>query len=95
MELQVKLGDRLRALRLAKSMTRNELAAKAGLGSRAITNLENGRGSTVETLIRVLKVVDAAGWIESLAPTPTISPMAMLHSPTPPRRVRRSRNTPV
>lgn len=91
MELQITLGEQLRVLRLHKNQTQAELAAKAGIAPRSLTNLENGKGSSVETLVRVLKALDATGGIEQLAPRPTISPMALLRTKTPPRRVRRPR----
>ncbi len=90
-ELQEKLGGGLRAMRLGKNFTQTELAAKAGVAPRSITNLENGLGSSVDTLIRVLKALDATDAIDRLAPQPTVSPMAMLRTPTPPRRARKPR----
>ncbi len=90
-ELQQKLGNGLRAMRLGKNVTQAELAAKAGVAPRSLTNLENGLGSSVDTLVRVLKALDAADAIERLAPQPTVSPMAMLRTPTPPRRARKPR----
>ena len=93
LELQASLGERLRALRLNKNHTQAELAARAGVAPRSLTNLENGKGSSVETLVRVLKALDATRGIEHLAPQPTISPMALLRTPTSPRRARRARKT--
>jgi transcriptional regulator with XRE-family HTH domain len=90
-ELQSELGERLRALRLNRNLAQREVAAKAGVALRSVINLEGGRGSTVETLMRVLNAMDAAGVLETLAPKPQISPLALLHSPHPQRRVRRAR----
>lgn len=93
-ELQSELGERLRALRLNRNLAQREVAAKAGVSLRSVINLEGGKGSTVETLVRVLNAMDAAGVLETIAPQPQISPMALLHSPRPQRRVRRPRLKP-
>lgn len=77
-ELQVVVGERLRALRLSRNLSQRELAGKAGLSLRALHNLEAGAGSTLESLVRVLKAVDAAAAIELLAPQPKVSPLMLL-----------------
>lgn len=90
-QLQEKLGEGLRALRLRKNLTQAELASKAAVAPRSLTSLENGQGSSVATLVRVLKALDATAAIEQLAPQPSISPLAMLRNPAPPRRARKPR----
>ena len=58
-ELAAELGERLRALRLSQAWTQATVADKAGVSLRALRDLEAGRGSTVLTLIRVLKALGA------------------------------------
>jgi len=89
--LQVELGDRLRRLRLARNMDQRTTAEKAGVSEKALRNLESGRGSTVETLLRTLKALDSLQGLDLLAPEPTIDPLALLRSAKPQRRVRRPR----
>ena len=90
-ELQVALGERIRKLRLSRNMDQLTTADKAGISERALRNLEAGRGSNVETLLRTLKALDSLQGIEMLAPDVTVNPLALLHSAKPPQRVRRSR----
>jgi DNA-binding XRE family transcriptional regulator len=90
-ELQVDLGERLRRLRLARNIDQRETAAKAGISEKTLRNLETGRGSSVESLLRTLKALNALQGIEMLAPSVTVDPLALLHSPKPPQRVRRPR----
>jgi transcriptional regulator with XRE-family HTH domain len=90
-ELQVVLGERVRRLRLARNTDQRTTADKAGISEKALRNLEAGRGSTVETLLRTLKALDALQGIEMLAPEVTVDPIAMLHASKPPQRVRRPR----
>ena len=90
-ELQVSLGERVRRLRLSRNVDQRAAASKAGISEKALRNLESGRGSTVETLLRTLKALDSLQGIEMLAPEVTVNPLALLHSLKPPRRVRRQR----
>lgn len=80
-EIQHELGQRIRALRLNKRLTQEGVAARADVARMAVRGLESGKGSTLNTLIRVLKALDALGSLEVLAPTPMISPVAMLSGP--------------
>src|SRR5450755_4673301 len=90
-ELQVALGERMRKLRLSRNMDQLTTAHKAGISEKALRNLEAGRGSTVETLLRTLKALDSLQGIEMLAPEVTVDPLALLHTSKPPQRVRRPR----
>lgn len=90
-ELQVELGRRLRQLRLSRNIDQRTVAAKAGVTRAALQNLEAGRGSTVQTLLRTLKALNYLEGIEMLAPQPTVNPVALLKTKTPPQRVRHHR----
>jgi transcriptional regulator with XRE-family HTH domain len=90
-ELQTTLGERLRRLRLSRNLDQRTTAEKAGISEKALRNLETGRGSTVATLLRVLKALDHLDALESLAPEISVDPMALLRQPKPPQRVRRPR----
>jgi len=90
-ELEVALGSRLRELRLRQNLGQAEVAASAGVGRKAIYTLESGGGSTVETLLRVLKALGITDPIAALAPAPQVSPLAVLRSPKPPQRAGRKR----
>ena len=90
-ELQITLGERVRRLRLARNADQRATASKAGISEKALRNLEAGRGSTVETLLRTLKALDSLQGMEMLAPEVTVDPLALLHASKPPQRVRRPR----
>ena len=93
-ELQAALGERIRRLRLSRNVDQRATAAKAGVSEKALRNLEAGRGSTVETLLRTLKALDFLQGIEMLAPEVTVNPLALLRQAKPPQRVRRPRKPP-
>src|SRR5215467_3545953 len=89
--LQAALGERIQKLRLSRNLDQRTTADKAGISHRALVNLEAGRGSTVETLLRTLKALDYLQGIEAIAPEITVDPLALLDNPKPQRRVRRRR----
>jgi transcriptional regulator with XRE-family HTH domain len=90
-ELQAALGKQLQELRIAKNLDQITTAEKAGISEKALRNLEAGRGSSIETLVRVLKALDSLDGLRLLAPKSSVSPLALLrHSETARRRVRRS-----
>jgi len=91
--LQHDLGYRLRQLRLSRNLDQRTVADKAGISLRALSKLENGQGSTLETFLRTLRALDYVKGIEMLAPEPTVSPLALLKNPRPPQRVRRPRHS--
>lgn len=90
-ELQQLLGERLRRLRISRNLDQRATAEKAGISEKALRNLEAGRGSTVETLLRVLKALDYLQGLDMLAPEASVNPLDLLRQPKPPQRVRRPR----
>jgi transcriptional regulator with XRE-family HTH domain len=90
-ELQGVLGERLKSLRITKNLDQRTTAEKAGISEKTLRNLEAGRGSSVESLLRVLKALDLLEGIDMLAPQPSVNPIALLRSTTARRRVRHPR----
>lgn len=88
-ELQHLLGERLKRLRLHRNLDQRTTAERAGVSERALRNLESGRGSTVETLLRVLKALDHLQGIEMLAPEINVDPLDLLRRPKTRQRARR------
>lgn len=80
-ELQELLGERLKRLRLNRNLDQRTTAEKAGISEKALRNLESGRGSTVETLLRVLKALDHLQGLDMLAPEISINPLDLLRQP--------------
>jgi transcriptional regulator with XRE-family HTH domain len=90
-ELQAVFGKQLQELRISKNLDQITTAEKAGISEKTLRNLEAGRGSSVETLVRVLKALDSLDGLRLLAPRSSVSPLALLrHSGAARRRVRRS-----
>lgn len=85
------LGGRLRKLRIMHRLTQVEVAERAGVSERAVRDLENGAGSKVDTLLRVLKAVQSVDALDGIAPDIGVDPIAMLRRSRNPQRVRRER----
>jgi transcriptional regulator with XRE-family HTH domain len=88
-DLEAELGRQLRSLRLRQDLDQRTLAGRAGVALNVVKNLEGGRGSTISSLIRVLRALGRADWIHSLSPTVSISPMQMLKAKPARRRASR------
>lgn len=69
------LGGHLKRLRLDANMTQKQLAADAGVALSCVASLETGRGSTLSTLVAVLRVLGALEMIESLTEQDEVSPI--------------------
>ena len=82
-EMEVEFGRQLRDLRLRRNIDQRQLAGQAGVALNAVKNLENGRGATLSSLVKVLRSLGRADWLKTLAPTVGISPMQMLKTKQP------------
>lgn len=88
-ELEVLVGEQVRRRRLDRDLTLVQVAERAGISRGTVQNLEHGRGSTLATLVKVLRVLDAEEWLDTLdEPEETVSPMAMLEGRDTPQRQR-------
>jgi transcriptional regulator with XRE-family HTH domain len=80
-ELEQRLGERLRALRIQRDLTQAELAEAANVSLGALKRLERGQGSTTATLVGVLRALDQEDWIDALGPAPTrFNPLDVLEA---------------
>jgi transcriptional regulator with XRE-family HTH domain len=89
-EWEALVGEQVRAARIAADVDQARLAALADVSVGAVSNLERGKGSSLKTLVAVVRALGRTDWLESLAPPVTVSPMQMLRAKqrTPRKRVR-------
>ena len=80
------VGEQVRALRIAAGHDQAALASLAGLSIGAVKNLEQGKGSTLRTMIRALRVLGREEWLDGLAPQVTVSPLDVFRNRREPRR---------
>jgi len=76
-QVEAELGKRLKRRRVELGLNQSELAERAGLGRRTITAIENGHGSSLSTLIAVLRALGGLQELAELLPPPELSPIAI------------------
>jgi transcriptional regulator with XRE-family HTH domain len=76
-QIEQELGKRLKDRRLDLNLSQEQIAIRSGLSRRTITAIEHGEGSTLTTLIAMLRALNALDTLESFLPDPGISPIAM------------------
>ena len=69
------LGSRIAQYRLNRNLTQDALAREVGVSERTIHRVEHGHSIQASSLIRILRVLDLLGNLESLIPEPAISPI--------------------
>lgn len=74
------LGDQVRHARIAADFDQERLAALADVSVNALSNLERGKGSSLKTLVAVVRALGRTDWLEALAPPVTVSPLQMLRA---------------
>lgn len=77
-EILAEIGQRLRAQRLSRLITQEELASRAGVSSGALKALESSGRTTMETLVRVVQALSLTGELADLfrvKPTVSIAEM--------------------
>ena len=89
-EWEAVVGELVRAARIFGELDQASLAAAANISVGAVANLERGAGSSLKTVVAVVRALGHTDWLEALAPPVTVSPLQMLRSKqqAPRRRVR-------
>lgn len=77
-EILRSIGERLRALRKARGLSQAEAAERADLARSTVVEVERGDNTTLQTVIRLLRVYGRLGALENFVPAPEVSPMARL-----------------
>ena len=72
------LGARIAARRVELQLTQAAVAEQAGIAKRTLERMEAGQPSQLGTLVRVLRVLDAASGLDSLIPEAGPRPMDLL-----------------
>ncbi len=76
--LLVEVGARLAQRRIAFRLTQAGLAEQAGISKRTLERAENGFSVQLQSLLRILRVLDLVEGLEVLIPAAEQSPMDLL-----------------
>lgn len=89
-EWEVLVGEQIRDGRIASDLDQARLAALANVSVATLSNLERGKGSSLKTIVAVVRALGRTDWLEALAPPLIVSPIQMLRGKrkSPRRRVR-------
>jgi transcriptional regulator with XRE-family HTH domain len=93
-EFETDVGEQIKSLRLKQNIDRATLALRAGCSVSALKNLEYGAGSTLRTLVAVVRALGREDWLRNVAPMATISPLNMPKAGHTRQRARASTNKP-
>lgn len=92
-EWEVELGQQLRDMRLRQNIDQQRLSKQAGVALNVVKRLEGGKGTTVSSLIKILRALGRVEWLSTLAPAVSISPLQMLREKPARKRASRARGT--
>lgn len=90
-EMEAVIGGYLRTYRIHRNIDQATLSARAGISVRALRNLETGNGSSLHTLCTVLKSLGREGWLDVIAPVPSINPLMLTRQAKPRQRASKPR----
>ena len=79
-EWEMLVGEQVRAMRIASNLDQTRLARLADVSVGALSNLERGKGSSLKTVVAVVRALGRTDWLEALAPQVTVSPIQMLRA---------------
>jgi transcriptional regulator with XRE-family HTH domain len=79
-EWETVIGEQVRNARIASDLDQKRLSERANVSVGAVSNLERGKGSSLKTLIAVVRAVGRTDWLDSLAPPVTVSPLQVLRA---------------
>lgn len=90
----VVLGRQVRALRIAQNLEQSALAGLANLSVATVHNIENGRGGTLTSFVKLLRALGREEWLEQVDPLFGVpDPFEQLDRSSRPRRRRVRRRT--
>ena len=71
------LGERVQQERLNQNMTQTDLVHRAGINRTVLTRLENGKGCTLSSLVRILRSLGKIDQLDLFLPEPGVSPIQL------------------
>jgi len=71
------IGAEIKRMRLVENLTQEQLSLKAGVGRSFISQVENGRSSSILTILQILRALKRLDLLEGFTSEPSISPMLM------------------
>jgi transcriptional regulator with XRE-family HTH domain len=76
-EIESHFGAQVKALRLDLDVDQATLAERAAVSLSAVKALEAGRGSSLRTVVRVVRALGRVDWLDTFFEPPSVSPIAI------------------
>ncbi len=92
-ELLAELGRNIRSVRVQRGIEQAQLAERAGISTSALSHLENGHGSALQSFVRVLRALGLEDGLARLVPGAVFDPLSLTRAATPRQRARRPRKS--
>ncbi len=77
-QIASELGKRIKTTRLRKKLSQVEIAERAGISKFTISQMENGKNTSLSSLIAVLRVLKLLENFNTLVPEIMVSPVELL-----------------
>lgn len=90
-EIETAIGENLKTFRIQRNLDQATLAGRAGISVRTLRNLENGNGSSLHSLIQVVRALGREQWFETIAPVTSINPLMLTRAAAPRQRASKPR----
>ncbi|WP_228028054.1 helix-turn-helix domain-containing protein [Chitinibacter fontanus] len=90
-EIEAELGEKIKRLRISRNLDQKTVADRSGISVRALRNLECGNGSSLHTLVVVLRTLGREKWFDTIAPVATIDPLMLTREAKPRQRASKPR----
>ena len=74
-QIEQQLCKNLEAVRLMKNISQANLAKEAGISRRTVSRMENGKGVSLDTFIRVMQALNLTNELMALIPSSDIRPI--------------------
>ena len=74
-QIEQQLCKKLEAVRLMKNISQANLAKEAGISRRSVSRMDNGKGVSLDTFIRVMQALNLTNELMALIPSSDIRPI--------------------
>jgi transcriptional regulator with XRE-family HTH domain len=92
--LQTMIGQFIQQSRIRQNKSQQEVANAAGINRSTLSQIENGRGGTLLSLIQILRVLDQISFLKNFQVEEKVSPLYLAKMEMKKRRRTRKTNDP-
>lgn len=86
------IGNRIKDIRISKSMTQKELALNAGVAHSTVIRVENGEGANLDNLIKIIRILGFTQNFDLLIPEQEMTPEDIFMNKEKRKRVTKSKD---